>query len=94
MFNQLGVIGCGLMGGSFALALKRGGVTATIVGTDRDLRKPECFACKAPDAVPYDRPGHKALRHDQREPRTTEIVGKAIQIEAGRPREAARLEHR
>ena len=26
MFNQLGVLGCGLMGGSFALALKRAGL--------------------------------------------------------------------
>lgn len=32
MFNQLGVIGCGLMGGSFALALKRGGLVRRIVG--------------------------------------------------------------
>lgn len=32
MFNQLGVIGCGLMGGSFALALKRAGVVKRVVG--------------------------------------------------------------
>ena len=32
MFNQLGVIGCGLMGGSFALALKRGGLARRVVG--------------------------------------------------------------
>lgn len=32
MFNQLGVIGCGLMGGSFALALKRGGLVKQVVG--------------------------------------------------------------
>lgn len=32
MFNQLGVIGCGLMGGSFALALKRGGLVRRVVG--------------------------------------------------------------
>jgi prephenate dehydrogenase len=32
MFNQLGVIGCGLMGGSFALALKRAGLVKRIVG--------------------------------------------------------------
>jgi prephenate dehydrogenase len=32
MFNQLGVIGCGLMGGSFALALKRAGQVKRIVG--------------------------------------------------------------
>ena len=32
MFNQLGVIGCGLMGGSFALALKRAGLVNRVVG--------------------------------------------------------------
>lgn len=32
MFNQLGVIGCGLMGGSFALALKRSGLVKRVVG--------------------------------------------------------------
>jgi len=32
MFTQLGVIGCGLMGGSFALALKRAGLVKRIVG--------------------------------------------------------------
>jgi prephenate dehydrogenase len=32
MFNQLGVIGCGLIGGSFALALKRGGLVKRVIG--------------------------------------------------------------
>jgi prephenate dehydrogenase len=32
MFNQLGLIGCGLMGGSFALALKRQGLVKRVVG--------------------------------------------------------------
>ncbi len=32
MFEQLGIIGCGLMGGSFALALKRAGLVKRIVG--------------------------------------------------------------
>jgi prephenate dehydrogenase len=32
MFVQLGVIGCGLMGGSFALALKRQGLVQRVVG--------------------------------------------------------------
>ena len=32
MFNQLGVIGCGLMGGSFALAMKRAGLVKHVVG--------------------------------------------------------------
>jgi prephenate dehydrogenase len=32
MFTQLGVIGCGLMGGSFALALKRAGLVKRVVG--------------------------------------------------------------
>ena len=32
MFNQLGVIGCGLMGGSFALAVKRAGLVNRVIG--------------------------------------------------------------
>jgi prephenate dehydrogenase len=32
MFRQLGVIGCGLMGGSFAAAMKRAGLVKRIVG--------------------------------------------------------------
>ena len=32
MFQQLGIIGCGLMGGSFALALKRAGLVKRVVG--------------------------------------------------------------
>lgn len=32
MFNQLGLIGCGLMGGSFALALKQAGLVKRVVG--------------------------------------------------------------
>ena len=46
MFNQLGLIGCGLMGGSFALALKRAGLVKRVVGyskspstTDRAKRR-------------------------------------------------------
>jgi prephenate dehydrogenase len=45
MFEQLGLIGCGLMGGSFALALRRAGLVKRIVGyskspttTERALR--------------------------------------------------------
>jgi len=32
MFNQLGLIGCGLMGGSFALALKKAGLVRRVIG--------------------------------------------------------------
>ena len=32
LFEQLGLIGCGLMGGSFALALKRAGLVQRVVG--------------------------------------------------------------
>jgi len=32
MYKQLGVIGCGLMGGSFALAMKKAGVVQRVVG--------------------------------------------------------------
>ena len=32
MYNQLGLIGCGLMGGSFALALKQAGLVQRVIG--------------------------------------------------------------
>ena len=32
MFNQLGLIGCGMMGGSFALALKRANLVKRVIG--------------------------------------------------------------
>jgi prephenate dehydrogenase len=32
MFEQLGIIGCGLMGGSFALAMKKAGLVKRVVG--------------------------------------------------------------
>lgn len=32
MFEQLGLIGCGLMGGSFALAMKKAGLVQRVVG--------------------------------------------------------------
>ena len=32
MFERLGLIGCGLMGGSFALALKRAGLVRSVAG--------------------------------------------------------------
>jgi len=32
MFEQLGLIGCGLMGGSFALAIKRAGLVKRVIG--------------------------------------------------------------
>ncbi|HOM15031.1 MAG TPA: prephenate dehydrogenase/arogenate dehydrogenase family protein [Rubrivivax sp.] len=60
MFNQLGVIGCGLMGGSFALALKRGALVQRVVGysrspstTDQALRLGviDAIAASAPQAV-------------------------------------------
>ena len=46
MFEQLGLIGCGLMGGSFALAMKKAGLVKRVVGyskspstTDRAPRR-------------------------------------------------------
>ena len=35
MFEQLGLIGCGLMGGSFALALKKAGLVKRVVGSSK-----------------------------------------------------------
>ena len=40
MFEQLGLIGCGLMGGSFALAMKKAGlVQRVVIELDRFLRR-------------------------------------------------------
>ncbi len=38
MFRQLGLIGCGLMGGSFALALRRAGLVGRIVGHSKSAQ--------------------------------------------------------
>jgi prephenate dehydrogenase len=45
MFEQLGVIGCGLMGGSFALALKRAGLVKRVVGYNKSMESTE-HACE------------------------------------------------
>ncbi len=45
MFEQLGLIGCGLMGGSFALALKRAGLVKRVVGYSKSPSTTE-LACK------------------------------------------------
>jgi len=41
MFNQLGVIGCGLMGGSFALACKRAGLVKRVIGYSKSPQTTE-----------------------------------------------------
>ena len=41
MFEQLGLIGCGLMGGSFALALKQAGLVKRVVGYSRSATTTE-----------------------------------------------------
>ena len=41
MFEQLGLIGCGLMGGSFALALKQAGLVKRVVGYSKSPRSTE-----------------------------------------------------
>ncbi|PZU41807.1 MAG: prephenate dehydrogenase/arogenate dehydrogenase family protein [Acidovorax sp.] len=58
MFEQLGLIGCGLMGGSFALALKKAGLVKRVVGyskspstTDR-ARQLGVIDIEAPSALP------------------------------------------
>jgi prephenate dehydrogenase len=57
MFEQLGLIGCGLMGGSFALALKKAGLVKRVVGyskspstTDR-ARQMGVIDIEAPSAL-------------------------------------------
>ncbi len=57
MFEQLGLIGCGLMGGSFALALKRAGLVKNVVGyskspsTTERARKLGVIDVEAPSAL-------------------------------------------
>ena len=38
MIGQLGLVGCGLIGGSFALALKRAGAVQRVVGYSATAR--------------------------------------------------------
>ena len=45
MFEQLGLIGCGLMGGSFALAMKRAGLVKRVVGYSKSPSTTE-LACR------------------------------------------------
>jgi prephenate dehydrogenase len=57
MFEQLGLIGCGLMGGSFALAMKRAGLVKRVVGyskspsTTERARKMGVIDVEAPSAL-------------------------------------------
>ena len=57
MFEQLGLIGCGLMGGSFALALKRAGLVKRVVGyskspsTTKRARQMGVIDVEAPSAL-------------------------------------------
>ena len=57
MFEQLGLIGCGLMGGSFALAAKRAGLVKRVVGyskspsTTERARAMGVIDVKAPSAL-------------------------------------------
>ena len=57
MFEQLGLIGCGLMGGSFALALKQAGLVKRVVGyskspsTTERARKMGVIDVEAPSAL-------------------------------------------
>jgi prephenate dehydrogenase len=40
-FKQLGLIGCGMMGGSFALAAKRASLVERVVGYNKSPNKAE-----------------------------------------------------
>ena len=57
MFEQLALIGCGLMGGSFALALKRAGLVKRVVGyskspsTTQRARQLDVIDVEAPSAL-------------------------------------------
>ena len=41
MFKQLGLIGCGLMGGSFALAMKQAGLVDRVIGYSKSPPPPK-----------------------------------------------------
>lgn len=57
MFEQLGLIGCGLMGGSFALAMKKAGLVKRVVGyskspsTTEKARQMGVIDVEAPSAL-------------------------------------------
>ena len=52
MFEQLGLVGCGLMGGSFALALKRAGLVRRVVGfSPSESTRERALAMGVVDAV-------------------------------------------
>lgn len=57
MFEQMGLIGCGLMGGSFALALKKAGLVKRVVGyskspsTTEKARQAGVIDVEAPSAL-------------------------------------------
>jgi prephenate dehydrogenase len=57
MFEQLGLIGCGLMGGSFALAMKKAGLVKRVVGyskspsTTERARQMSVIDVEAPSAL-------------------------------------------
>jgi prephenate dehydrogenase len=57
MYAQLGLIGCGLMGGSFALALKRAGWVKRVVGYSKSPSTVE----RAKRAGVIDKPAESAL---------------------------------
>ena len=55
MFDQLGLVGCGLMGGSFALALKRAGLVRRVVGfSPSEATRQRALGMGVIDAVALD----------------------------------------
>ena len=66
MFEQLGVIGCGLMGGSFALALKRAGLVKRVIGYSKSPSTTEQAQAASASSTPARRVGaarRLGLRH-------------------------------
>ena len=70
MFQQLGVIGCGLMGGSFALALKRAGLVKRVVGYSKSPSTTE----RAKKLGVIDVAAESALRSDARRNKSASSV--------------------
>ena len=95
MFTQLGVIGCGLMGGSFALALKRAGLVKRVVGYSKSPSTTERAKKLGviDEIVPEPKGGaHRASA--EAIAATGEAIGRALQGLSGLSPDALRSQRR
>ena len=64
MFRQLGLIGCGLMGGSFALAVRQAGLVERVVGYSPTARSRDAALALGAIDTAVDTPASAALGSD------------------------------